>query len=201
MEKKSCLIEHCNSNSYCKGYCRNHYNSLIRHKDPLHAENFMKQRAQRAQEEREKKEHRKQTLGSVPRSRNKGKTCKVPDCTQPAKIKGYCLMHDARIKRNGTLTPKTIYSDIKVEKCLVMSCNGKAHSHGICRHHLNNIKELKTPLKPKVIKLCGVPECQKPHMAQGMCNTHYAQWKAIIQDHSLSKYVKLKGREEDYLGE
>lgn len=183
--KTTCKIETCSKETYGRGYCRNHYNSLIRHGDPLQAERNVKEKQLKA-EQRKLADANKQK-----NSNNIGKTCKAPDCGRPAKIKGYCLKHDARIKRNGTLETKTKRSNIKVDECLVIGCIATPHSHGICKHHLNNIKELKTPLKPQIIRLCGVKGCDNPHMGNGMCNKHFTQWKAIVRDYKLAQYVEL----------
>ncbi len=188
---RECSIETCIKKTYCKGLCRNHYNSLIRHGDPLQAERNIEERSLRAKENREERA-KKPKLES-----NLGKICGADGCDRPARIKGYCIKHDARIKRNGTLELKIRQSKIKVEECLIMGCTAKPKNHGICANHLNNIKDLKTPLKPKVIKMCGVKGCDKPHMAKGMCSSHYAQWKAVVRDHKLSKYLELSGWEDD----
>lgn len=188
---KKCSIGLCAKETYCRGYCRNHYNSLLRHGDPLQAEKNTKER-KALSEQRRKERAEKPKLES-----NVGKTCKADGCSLPAKIKGYCLKHDARIKRNGNLNLKRPRSNIRVEACLVMGCTAKPKSHGICAHHLNNIKDLKTPLKPQIIRLCGVKGCDKPHMANGMCSSHYAQWKSVVRDYKLSEHLELKGWEDD----
>lgn len=191
MGKSICTIPHCSKVSFCKGYCRNHYNSHTRHGDPLHAERFMEQRRLQSEEKK------KLNATKPKRESNVGKICKVDGCLNPAKIKGYCPKHDIRIKRNGTLVPKIKRSTIKVDECLVLGCVAQPKTHGICKNHLVIIKELKTPLKPKIIKLCGVKGCENKHLAKGMCNTHYVQWKDVIREYNLSEYVSLSGYECD----
>lgn len=183
MEKSKCSIPTCLKIAFCKGYCRNHYNSFTRHGDPLHAERFIAQRRLKSEEKE------KSNANKTKREKNVGKTCKMDDCPKPARIKGYCLQHDARLKRNNTLVPKIKRSNIQVASCLVLGCTSKPKYHGICAHHLNNIKELKTPLKPTLTKLCGVTGCEKKHMAKGMCSTHYAQRKAVISDYNLKPKI------------
>lgn len=179
--KRKCSVPHCNEEHSAKGYCKKHYKSFRRWGDAL--------QSRRNAEERRRRGLLLQAKERV-LANNMGKLCKAPDCDSPARIKGYCVKHDARIKRNGSLNLKITRTGIKRETCGVLDCPNPHKAHGMCYTHLDNFNRTGSPIVPQIVKLCGVRGCEKPHMAKGMCSTHYAKWKANVRDLGIIDFIE-----------
>lgn len=65
------------------------------------------------------------------------------------------------------------------QRCSVEGCDRKGERHHksydrpldivwLCRGHHHDIH--------KVVRLCGVVGCVKPHRARGLCNAHWVAW-------------------------
>jgi len=64
--------------------------------------------------------------------KNKGKTCKVEKCSDPAFCKGYCTRHYQQIKLQGKIKQEQIYLMIP-NICKNLGCGGKVFAKGECQ--------------------------------------------------------------------
>ena len=186
---KRCSIPGCEKIHEAKGYCKVHYRSFFKYGDPLHVEKVKAQR-EKAREERETKK------AAQPKRMSRKGTCSYQGCDKPIQCRKLCATHYSRWLRNGHCELIYKKNELKdLDECLAINCTKKPKRHGLCDKHLINVKELKTPYRAKIVKLCGVEGCENLHMGNGLCKKHYPQWKIIIRDSGLSNHVQMKGYE------
>lgn len=178
---KVCSIENCNNTHEARGYCRKHYRSLLKYNDPLHVEKKREIARLIKQISNQSKRHWASREG----------VCEIKGCDKPIKSRQLCDTHYSRRMRNGHFELRVKRSNIQAEHCVAIGCNKEIKSHGLCNMHLVNTRELKSPFRPKVIKLCGVKDCEERHFGRGLCSKHYYEWKRVVRDHKLAQYLEL----------
>ena len=60
--------------------------------------------------------------------------------------------------------------------CAVLGCAKLVHSKTLCTKHYKRMSRhgsVDLPQRLPSIKTCTVPRCDRPHVAQGLCNKHY----------------------------
>ncbi len=65
---------------------------------------------------------------------NRGKICYAEGCEKPARSKGLCDVHYARLKTKGSLK-RTRNEDNRDKACKAAECNEKARTKGFCNYH------------------------------------------------------------------
>lgn len=181
---KTCEIDGCENKHEARGYCKKHYRSFYTYGDASYIDNKKKERDNLCNVNSER-----------PKSMSTKGTCQYDGCDSPIKSRGYCEKHYARLRRNGTMELQKKRSNINPDICLAMDCENEPLRHGMCGTHLINIREIKTPFKAKVRKLCGVNNCENIHFGHGLCKEHFYEWKAIVKEFKLAEYLNLKGQE------
>lgn len=106
-------------------------------------------------------------------------TCSVESCDAQAKIKGWCKPHYMRQYRHGDLdVQRTVRQD---DTCSVEGCEKKPHGHGLCAAHWKRWRKHGDPLaevearESQKGKTCRGPECDRPAVTKGLCNSHEYQ--------------------------
>ena len=143
------------------------------------------------------------------RYRNKGHICCIDGCDRPAKNKGYCLKHLARIQRGGMLPDGTI--PVKFVACKVDGCGQKARSKGYCFKHYERMKTGRMLPDGTLIRedggisnyikrytttgeraICKIDGCENHVNYWGLCHKHIARFKTgrMLENGELAKLPK-----------
>lgn len=179
---KHCKLKNCETKVEAKGYCRRHYLSFMRYGEADYIDN---------------KRNKKDKEMSVPELALKDSNaitkdkCKILGCDKIVKCRGLCEMHYTRLRRNGQLETKTFRSEIKENECIAFNCNREPLRHGMCSTHITNLRELSTPYRAKIIKLCGVNGCEEKHFGKGLCKKHYKQWERVTKTYKLDEFLGM----------
>lgn len=115
MGKRICLVAGCEEPHKAKGYCKTHYNRMLRYGRPENVRNW-----------------------------NPGALCSVDGCGEPVKARGYCGRHYMRVRKTGEAGPAELieYPDRRKRQsrykgltCSVDDCERAARSRGWCNMH------------------------------------------------------------------
>lgn len=161
-----CLVDGCEKQEKCRGYCSKHYEKLRKYGSPLAG---------------------KENIARIP-----GETCCVDGCSTIAVYKGMCRKHYVADKKYGS----PLISKRKGRgKCIVDGCNGARHGSYFCDKHYRKFKKYGDPLLGKENKrykeedFCSFPGCNKKASRKGKCNKHY------YEERNKNERVKEKQRD------
>lgn len=137
---------------------------------------------------------------------NKGKTCSIDGCIDPAYAKGLCVNHNRRKKLTGD-PHKTIRISYHGVECFLPHCNTQARSKGMCGRHYTNYKQhLKYGNVSSVedyVKLketqCNVGWCKEDQVENGICKHHNEDFKKQLKKlrvKDAAEYIRKKGKGE-----
>lgn len=141
--------------------------------------------------------------------------CKVASCNKPIKAKMLCDKHLKRVERNKTVKLKNLMmQDNDLDECLVPGCTAKPKSKGICQCHYAYYLRNGIPIKPKVIRRCGVEGCMRTTLAKRLCGRHLYRFnkrehldienkdeEGYPKEAKLEKYCGVKDCKEPYYGQ
>ena len=117
------------------------------------------------------------------------KICKVEGCNDMVKSRDLCEKHYARLRRYGRLERAKSDKD-EIGECIAFDCKNEILTSGLCEKHYKRLCKTGSVFRPKVIKLCEVEGCNKPHIAKGLCHRHYQQFQKRVEKHKLT-YLKV----------
>ena len=94
--------------------------------------------------------------------------CKVAECANIVRTKGYCGKHWLRLIRNGDInTVRHIAKYADNATCLIDQCSNKPLAKNLCKNHYQ--------IENKKIKgFCQQENCKNKVSASGLCSNHYA---------------------------
>lgn len=164
---KTCSIEGCNKRHEAKGYCKNHYKSLLKYSDPLRVERNKQERKIKSSQKPERKWICQSTHG----------TCEVEDCRNPIKARRLCDKHLQRLYRNGDIGKDRP----ELYGCIVPACSKPHKTGGYCTKHYAYYRRHGTPFKAKTVKLCALDKCNEPHFGRGLCEGHLKDFKKLLK--------------------
>lgn len=153
-----CAFEDCRRNSYCRGYCTQHYRQLVNGLSLRPLRNYARQ----------------------------GPECLDDGCHEKPHARGYCKLHLNRVERHGTTEATRPWNPGAA--CKVEGCGKPVASHGWCRTHYMRVRRTGDPGGPELItqpnrtskyagKACAVEGCGEVPKARGWCYMHYHRWK------------------------
>jgi hypothetical protein len=124
MEKPQCSVDECLTQSYCKGFCKTHYDRIRRHGDPF-------------------------TIKQI--RRGKDAICEIEGCQGKHVARGLCNTHYGRFARGGD--PKIARKKTRKTKCEVIEdnevCGNKHMANKMCAKHYNRFRVHGDPLKKR----------------------------------------------------
>ena len=107
------------------------------------------------------------------------RVCKVTNCNNLHKSKGYCQKHYMRLKRHGHVNETRPY--MKFDKCKNDNCNRPHRVNGYCNMHAMRFKrhgDSDTKLTTHFeYETCIIDDCDNPHNSRGYCDMHYKRWQ------------------------
>lgn len=134
----------------------------------------------------------------------KDQKCKVPDCSNDARIRMMCPKHYRRFKLYGDPSIQVKASVGNRTICKVPDCAGPVQSGGLCnKHHRRFLKYgswERSALKkapPGALKnlICKVPDCGRPASSTRdmLCNNHHTRMKihGTVSDDVLVNFRSL----------
>lgn len=93
--------------------------------------------------------------------------CSVNGCEKQAWSRGWCGMHYARWRANGTVELPE-----KPKECRVKACRSRlkaGQGKGFCNAHYRRYRRI------FVLPECSVNECERISQTKGLCGTHYSR--------------------------
>lgn len=158
----------------------------MKYGDPLHVEKRKKENAEkRAQIVRRGPNGQTEKRERIRKNYSTNGECRVENCDSPIKARLLCETHYARLRRTGKLERTTKRIIVDTDICLAIGCEKSPYFQGLCITHSEYKRKLSTPYKTKIIKLCGVANCEERHWGKGMCKVHFDEWKTIARQHGL----------------
>jgi hypothetical protein len=89
--------------------------------------------------------------------------CSVEGCNQPFHARGCCRKHYLRWRSTGDPLVRNVYASC-------VQCHREVEAQNLPRHHRACQRE--------EVRTCSVEGCEKPLLARGLCDTHYARrWR------------------------
>ncbi len=116
-----------------------------------------------------------------------GQVCSIEGCERPSRSRGWCSPHYLRWFSHGDTREEVAVRHVRKapEPCSIASCDRVQATHGWCKgHYARWLKygdarpdEPFRPIDPSAT--CKLNGCGEPHVAQGLCYSHYGQqWRA-----------------------
>jgi hypothetical protein len=90
--------------------------------------------------------------------------CKVQGCERPQKSRQLCMMHYARLRKNGDPEVRSVNAHTKPTECSIAGCDKHPFGAGLCHTHYR---------KSSGQRACSVEGCGRRHEARGLCEMHY----------------------------
>lgn len=102
--------------------------------------------------------------------------CSVNGCDEPAKTRGYCSAHYARVWRDGDPGPADLKRKRQEGPCSAEGCDAPAKTRGLCgKHYQRDRKHGSIETRPRSragLTHCTYEGCDRKHHAHGLCVFH-----------------------------
>lgn len=130
--------------------------------------------------------------------------CRVEGCRIRQLFDGYCAVHDRRLRLAGDIDAAHV--DVGPGVCAFPDCGKRMSTRHLCKTHYNYWRELCGQGKggeyveniyqgihtPVIIRreakegerMCDFTQCDRRHLAKGMCRTHYTSFQQKRSRHS-----------------
>lgn len=108
-------------------------------------------------------------------------TCIFDGCGRPVRVlsAGLCHAHYMQQRRGQTLAPLRPTPKARDGVCSYATCGRAAARGGLCGAHVHQLRrrgsmDRLTPVREQVARVgCEVDDCDRQHMARGLCAMHY----------------------------
>jgi 5-methylcytosine-specific restriction endonuclease McrA len=130
-------------------------------------------------------------------------TCKIKNCTNKSKGRGFCNKHYQRYYRGLLDEDGNVLKQVKPygrKGCRVSGCNGKHNGLGFCQRHLEAYRRgsvskdgnVLKPIKEYGTSKCNVIGCDRKYQSSGFCEYHRTQYRRGIIDKNGNQLRKLR---------
>ena len=125
---------------------------------------------------------------------NMKRKCKIDECENKHRSKGFCSKHYQRFRRYRN----PLYV-IPTRICSLKSCNKKHRCKNLCEIHYQRFRKHGNPLHIRE-RFCSLEECNEIHEAKNFCKKHYKQYNRKLNRKHYKNYDRNYHKKHPEIG-